>query len=199
MKKKILGVFVILFVIAILATPVFAVPPTRGTFSQVVVQFGVDLPTESFVTNDINHERGAYSAAYLYGAPWGNSLSGSGGTQTTAQLNLATLTGMTLIKTVCIYEEGTIVGTVNVKFAGWGEYTYTGETFTFGLPGMSGEITNEETYMGILFEGHVVKHGISQELKGLEATERGAGVFILVGPLTGVVVFETTVTYKLPG
>ena len=199
MKKKILGVFVILFVIAILATPVFAVPPTRGAFSQVTVQVGVSPPDKMFVTNDINHERGAYSAAYVYGAPWGNSLSGSGTTQITSQLNLVTLTGMTLNKIANIYEAGKTIGTVNAKFTGIGVYTYKGDTFTFDLPGMSGTITHDETYIGFLLTGLVVEHGISGDLKGFEAKGRGTGVYILDGDLTGVVVFENTGTYKLPG
>lgn len=199
MNKKILGVFVILFVVAILATPVFAVPPTRGTFSQVAVQFGVSPPDKIFVTNDINHERGAYSAAYLYGAPWGNSISGSGATQITAQLNLVTFTGMVLNKIVSIYDAGTTIGTVNAKFTGIGPYTYMGDTFTFNLPGMSGTITHGETYFGFLLTGLVVEHGISGDLKGFEAKGRGTGVYILVEPLTGVVVFENTGTYRLPG
>jgi hypothetical protein len=186
-------------VVAMLATPVFAAPPIRGTFSQVVVQVGVTPPDKAFVTAHINHKSGSYSASYIYGPPWGNSLSGTGGAQKTSMLNLDTFTGMSLVKTASIFAAGTTKGTVNVKFNGFSLYTYTGPSFTFDLPGISSSVTNGETYFGILLTGFAVKHGVSGDLKGLETMEQGAGVFIFDGPLYGVVIFETTVTYKRPG
>jgi hypothetical protein len=200
MNRRVLGIAVILMAVAMLTTPVFAAPPLRGTFNQVVVQVGVTPPDKAFVSDHINHESGSYSASYIYGAPWGDSLPGTGGTQKTSMLNLETFTGMALIKTDSTYAAGTTTGTVNVKFNGFGMYTYMGDTFTFDLPGLSGTIENGESYMGILFTGLAVKHGVSGDLKGLETTERGAGVMIFEeGPLYGVIIFETTVTYKLPG
>jgi hypothetical protein len=202
MNRKVLSM-VLAFALLMLfpaVAPVFAAPPTRGTFNQVVVQVGVTPPDKAFVTDHINHESGSYSASYIYGAPWGNSIEGTGGTQITSMLNLETFTGMALIKTDSTYAAGTTTGTVNVKFNGFGMYTYTGDTFTFDLPGLSGTITNGESHIGILLTGLAVKHGVSGDLKGLEATERGAGVMIFEGgPLDGVVIFETTVTYKLSG
>jgi hypothetical protein len=200
MNKKVLGIAVVLLAVAMLATPVFAAPPIRGTFSQVVVQVGVTPPDKVFVTNNINHERGSYSASYIYGAPWGPSLPDTGGTQITAQLNLDTLTGSGVIKSDSTFATGTTTGTVNFKFNGFGLYTYTGDTFTFDLPGISDTITNGDSHFGILFTGFAVKHGVSGDLKGLETKEQGVGVFIIEGgPLDGVIIFETTVTYKLPG
>jgi hypothetical protein len=178
--------------------PVFAAPPTRGTFSQGIVQVGV-TPGKSFVTEDITHERGGTSASYLYGAPWGNSLPDTGGTQTTLQLNMVTFTGGSKGKTFDTYTAGVTVGTINNKFTGIGPYTYNGPSFTFDLPGISGTVANGATYFGIIFTGFGVKHGVSGDLKGLETMETYTGVLILAGPLTGVVLVDNTVAYKLPG
>ena len=52
MKKEILGIFVSLFFVAMLTTPVFAVPPTRGTFSQVV--FEVEVSPAKFFSEVSN-------------------------------------------------------------------------------------------------------------------------------------------------
>ena len=178
--------------------PVLAAQPTRGTFSQGIVQV-TDTPGKSFMTEDIRHERGGTSASYLYGAPWGNSLPDTGGTQTTLQLNMVTFTGGSTGKTFDTYTAGVTVGTINNKFMGIGLYTYNGPSFVFDLPGKSGVVTNGVTYFGIIFTGFGVKHGVSGDLKGLETMETYTGVLILVGPLTGVVLVDNTVAYKLPG
>ena len=200
MNRKV-QLMVLAFALLILlsaAAPVFAVPPTRGTFSQGIVQVTV-TPAESFVTGDIMHSRGAISASYLYGAPWGNTLPDTGGRQKTMQLNLVTFAGGGVSKTFDTYAIGTTVGTINSKFVGFGPYTYNGPTFSFTLPGISGTVTNGDTYVGILFTGFGVKHGVSGDLKGLQTMETYTGVAIMVGPWTGVVLVDNTVNYKLPG
>jgi hypothetical protein len=194
-----LGVFVSLFVVAMLATPVFAVPPTRGTFSQVVVEVEVS-PGETFMTGDVEHSRDSTNAAYLYGAPWGNSLPESGSIKTTSKVNHVTGIGYTIAKAYATYDTGTVLGTINVKLLGYGPYIYTGPTFSFTLPGgISGTFTQGTTYGGILFEGIGVKHGVSGNLKGLVTQETFTGVVILMGPLAGLSLVDNTVTYKLPG
>jgi len=197
-KKFAVVVLALALIVTVAAVPVFAAPPTRGTFSQGIVQVGV-TSGKSFMTDNIRHERDGTSASYLYGAPWGNSLSGTGGTQTTLQLNMVTFTGGSTGKTFDSYTAGVTVGIINNKFTGIGPYTYNGPTFSFNLPGISGSVTNGETYFGILFTGFGVKHGISGDLKGLETMETYTGVLLLAGPLTGVVLVDNTVTYKLPG
>lgn len=199
-NKKVL-VMVLAFALLMLfsaVAPVFAAPPTRGTFSQGIVQVA-DTPGESWVTGDILHRRSFTSVSYLYGAPWGNSLSGTGSTGTTFQLNTVTLTGGSVGKTFDTYAAGIVVGTINNKFVGAGPYTYMGPTFSFTLPGISGTVTNGATYVGLLFTGFGVKHGVSGDLKGLETMEKYTGVAIQVGPLAGVLLVDNTVTYKLPG
>jgi hypothetical protein len=191
-------VLVLALLMTFAAVPVFAAPPTRGTFSQGIVQVGV-TPGKSFLTEDIEHERGGTSASYIYGSPWGNSLSGTGGTGTTFQLNIVTFTGGSTGKTYDIYAAGVTVGTINNKFTGIGLYPYMGPSFSFDLAGRSGTVTNGETFFGILFTGFGAKHGVSGDLKGLETMETYTGVLILAGPLTGVVLVDNTVTYKLPG
>jgi hypothetical protein len=197
-NKKVLGIAVVLMAVAMLATPVFAAPPTRGTFSQCIVEVTVS-PGESFMTGDIGHTRGATTASYLYGAPWGNSLTDSGGTTTTLQVNHVTFTGRQIIKTHETYATGTSMGTVNAEIVGIGLYTYMGPTFSFDLPGVSGTVTQGATYFGILVEGFGVKHGVSGDLKGLKTMETFTGVAILAGPLTGVSLVDNAVMYKLPG
>jgi hypothetical protein len=197
-RKIILAILALTLLIMFAAAPVFAAPPTRGTFSQGIVQVGV-TSGKSFVTDDINHERGGTSASYIYGSPWGNSLPGTGGTGTTFQLNMVTFTGGSTGKTYDIFTGGVTVGTINNKFTGIGPYTYNGPSFTFDLAGISGEVTNGATYFGITFTGFGAKHGVSGDLKGLETMETYTGVLILAGPLTGVVLVDNTVAYKLPG
>jgi hypothetical protein len=178
-----------------LATPVFAVPPTRGTFSQVVVEVEVS-PGETFMTGDVAHSRDSTNAAYLYGAPWGNSLPESGSIKTTSKVNHVTGIGYTIAKAYSTYATGTVVGTINVKLLGYGPYIYMGPTFSFDLPGKSGTFTQGLTYVGVLFEGIGVKHGVSGDLKGLETKETFTGVVVLFGPLAGLSLVDNTVTYK---
>jgi hypothetical protein len=198
MNKKVVVIAVVLMAVAMLATPVMAAPPTRGTFLQGLVEVTV-TPGESFTTGDIDHHRGATGATYLYGSPWGNSLPDSGSTTTTMQINTVTWTGRRIIKSYETYATGTVVGTVNAEILGFGLYTYMGPTFSFDLPGITGTITQGDTYLGLLVEGIGVKHGVSGDLKGLETKETYTGVSIVAGPLTGVSLLDNTVTYKLPG
>lgn len=198
MNKLAVMVLALALLMTFASVPVFAAPPTRGTFSQGIVQVGV-TSGKSFVTDDIQHERGGTSASYLYGAPWGNSLPGTGGTGTTFQLNMVTFTGGSTGKTYDNYAAGVTIGTINNKFTGIGPYTYNGPSFSFDLAGRSGAVTNGATYFGIIFTGFGAKHGISGDLKGLETMETYTGVLILASPLTGIVLVDNTVTYKLPG
>ena len=198
MNRKVLGIAVILMFVAIMIAPVFAVPPTRGTFSQGLVEVEVS-PGESFLTGDVEHHRGATGATYLYGAPWGNSLPDSGSTTTTMQINTVTWTGRRIIKSHETYATGTVVGIAIAEILGFGSYTYMGPTFSFDLPGISGTVTQGDTFLGLLVEGFGVKHGVSGDLKGLQTKETFTGVSILVGPLAGVSLLDNTVTYKLPG
>jgi hypothetical protein len=211
MNKKVLGIAVVLLVVAMLATPVFgtaqacgfgrsrrAAPPTRGTFSQGLVEVTV-TPGESFTTGDVQHNRGATGATYLYGAPWGNSLPDSGSTTITMRINTVTWTGRRILMSHETYAAGTVVGIAIAEILGFGSYTYMGPTFSFDLPGISGTVTQGDTFLGLLVEGFGVKHGVSGDLKGLQTKETFTGVSILVGPLTGVSLLDNTATYKLPG
>ena len=200
MNKKVLIFAVALMAVAMLATPiigtVMAVPPTRGTFTQYIVQVTVAPGTE-FVRGNVMHGRGQSSESYLYGAPWGNSIDGAG-LSTHVKLNLVSFIGSGILKTVDSYDGGTVIGSIKVEMIGFGPYTYNGPTFSFEVGGVSGEVTNGVTYVGILFTGFGVKHGISSDLKGLETKETFTGLIVAVGPLAGVNIVENTVTYKLP-
>jgi hypothetical protein len=92
---------------------------------------------------------------------------------------------------------GVEVGTIFNKLNGPGPYVYMGPTFSFTLPGISETVTHGDTYIGLLFSGHGVKHGISGDLKGVETKETYTGVAIQVGPLAGVALVDNTVDYKL--
>jgi hypothetical protein len=199
LNKKIAILMITIVTVLMLATPVFAVPPTRGTFSQVVVEVNVS-PGTSFMTGDVEHAKGSTNAAYIYGAPWGNSIPESGSITTTSKFSHVTGIGYTVSKTYATYATGMVVGTVNAKLLGFGPYTYTGPTFSFSLPGgISGTFTHGVTYGGLLLEGIGVKHGVSGDLKGLETKETFTGVFFLGGPFAGLSLVDHTGTYKLPG
>jgi hypothetical protein len=141
--------------------------------------------------------RGGTSISYVYGSPWGNSLSGSG-TTIYFKLDTVSLTGKSIDTVVDTYAKGTVVGVVFNEINGAGSYTYLGPTFTFTLDGKSGTITQGATYIGGLISGFAIKHGISGELKGLSTVESYTGVNIKVGPLAGVILIDNTVTYRLP-
>ena len=197
-RKTFLIPIIALLMLLSMAAPIMAVPPTRGTFTQGIVQVGVSPGTE-FMRGDVLHVRGSTAESYLCGAPWGNTTDGFSIT-THMKLNFATSTGSAILKTVDSYDAGTVEGSVKVKMIGVGNYTYNGPTFTFtDVGGVSGTVTNGTTYFGSLFTGFAVKHGISGSLKGLETKETFTGLTVFAGPLENVTIAENTVTYKLPG
>ena len=208
MNKLAVVVLALALLMTFAAVPVFAKPPfccastcktiKRGTFNQGIVQVEVS-PGKSWMTDDVLHVRGGISASYLYGAPWGNSLSGTGGKLIALELNTVTATGYSWGPVYDTYAAGRTVGIIYNKFTGFGPYTYMGPTFSFTLSGISGTVTHGDTYFGILFTGFGVKYGVSGALKGLKTMDTYTGVLIEAGPLAGVVLIDNTVTYKLPG
>ena len=198
MKVIFILVFSVLSMLLIpMAAPVFAVAPTRGTFTQGIVQINVN-PGVSFITNRILHARDGNSVSYLYGAPWGNSISGTG---VLVSLVLDTTNGFgnNVAQVVDTYAAGTVKGTTHSDSIGRGSFIYQGPTFTFTLNGRTGTVTNGATYIGGLFSGFAVKHGVSGDLKGLETMETYTGVNVIAGPLAGVIIIDNVVAYKLPG
>jgi hypothetical protein len=183
-------------VLTAIAMPAFA-QPIRGTFTQGIVQINVN-PGVSFMTDNILHSRDGNSVSYLYGAPWGNSISGTG-VLVSLVLNTSNGIGRNVAQVVDTFATGTVEGTTHSDSIGRGVYTYDGPTFTFTLNGRTGTITNGAVYTGGLFSGFAVKHGVSGDLKGLETMETYTGVNVMVGPLAGVIIIDNTVTYKLPG
>ena len=197
-KKKIFifSLFTLLFVLG-LAMPVLAIPPTRGSFTQVTVLVGVD-PGKQFMTGDILHLKDSISEVYHYGGPWGNSIT-SQSIANTVQIDTATGTGSALLHAIDVYSAGTVEGTVNTKIVGRGPYLYLGPTFTFTLGGRTETITHGAVYLGALTEGFAVKHGVSGDLTGVQIKATFTGVNIMVGPLAGVHLVEGAGTYMLPG
>jgi len=169
----------------------------RGTFTQGIVQFNTSSGAQ-WMTGNILHAIGGSAISYVYGSPWGNSLSGSG-TTVYFELDTVSLIGRSVDTVVDTYAKGTVVGTIFNKINGAGPYTYFGPTFTFNLDGKTGTITQGATYVGGLISGFATKYGISGDLKGLRTIETYTGVNIKVGPLAGVIVIDNTVSYQLRG
>lgn len=196
MKKRIFLTLTLVAAILVLAVPpVFATKPTMGTFTQGIVQVSVS-PPDKFTTGDIVHASGGTSNSYMYGAPWGNSIS-SVSTSITQQYSTVTHVGSTIGHTVDTYAAGVVEGRVNAKLLGLGSYTYTGSSFSFSVGGRTGQVVSGATYFGVLLSGNTVKHGISGELDGLVMHESATGVIIVAGPLAGLNLVASIVTYKL--
>jgi hypothetical protein len=177
------------------AMPVFA---TRWqTFKEGIVSHGV-VEGKLWDTGDIRHCQDAVSIGYIYGTPWGNTLS----CEYTLDWNidLSKITGTAQAHTVDTYEEGTLEGTIRARFVGVGWYTYNGPTFSFVLGDRSGTFTSGTRYFGLIYEASAVKYGTSGALDGVLTRETATGLFfVLEGPYEGLGITESTVTYMDTG
>ena len=197
MKKKMLGVFVSLLALAIMAAPVYAGPPTKGTYTQATVDHSID-PGEEFQTGDVLHTMGGISEDYEYGGPLGNSISSLG--VANGVLNLVSLTGTWVGHGVATYAAGTVERTLNIKYTGIGGYVYLGPTFTFTLGEVTATVTTGDIFGGILYDFIAVKHGTG-DLAGFTSEGTGTGVAIyvvIVGDpnMVGMTVNLETVSYS---
>ena len=180
--------------------PVFACRETqreRGTFEQGIVQVNTS-PGTQWTTGNILHMKGGASISYVYGSPWGTSLSGTGKT-IAFELDTVSLKGYSVSSIVDTYAAGTVKGMVFASMNGAGQYIYLGPTFTFTLDGKTETITNGATYIGALLNGFAIKYGTDGSLRGLQTWETFTGVNVKVGPLAGVIIIDNTVNYKLWG
>jgi hypothetical protein len=168
----------------------------RGTFEQGILQYNTS-PGTQWTTGNILHMKNGTSISYVYGSPWGNSLSGTGKT-ISFELDTVSLKGNSVSTAVDTYAGGTVKGMVFANMNGTGPYTYLGPTFSFTLDGKTGIVTHGATYIGALINGFAVKHGTDGNLKGLWTWETFTGVNVKVGPLAGVIIIDNTVDYKLP-
>jgi hypothetical protein len=168
----------------------------RGTFQQGIVQINTSPGAQS-TTGDILHMKNGASVSYVYGSPWGNSLSGNGKT-IAFTLNTTSLKGNSVSSVVDTYDAGTVKGMVFTNMNGTGAYIYLGPTFTFTLDGKTGTVTHGSAYIGVLLNGFAVKHGVNGDLRGLQTWETFTGVNVKVGPLAGVIIIDNTVDYRLP-
>ncbi len=160
MNKKILLTVSALAAVCLLATfsPAFAAPPTKGTYTQVIIGHAV-VPAKEWLTGDILHSIGGVGEYYIYGAPFplGNSISSSASSN--FELNIVSLTGNLLGHAVDNFAAGTVEGIINAKFNGPNVYVYLGPTFTFTLGGITAKLTTGDTFAGLVYEVLVVKHG----------------------------------------
>jgi len=197
MKKKMLGAFISLLALAILAAPVYASPPTTGIYTQAIVDHTID-PGEEFQTGDILHTRGGISEDYNYGGPLGNSISSLG--VANGVLNLVSLTGTSVGHGVATYAAGTVERTLNVKYTGIGLYVYLGPSFTFTLGEVTATVTTGDRFGGVLYDFMAVKHG-TDDLAGFTSKGTGSGVAIyavIVGDpdMVGMTINLETGTYS---
>ena len=181
-KKFSLMVFIMMAVILSAAVPVFAVPPTKGSYTQTVIDHG--LGGTEFWTGDVIHLRDAFGECYLYGDPFplGNSISSS----YTAKLDLNTVHGggRYIGHVVDTYTAGRVEGIILIlDFTGFDVFLYTGPTFTCTLSGVDYTVTTGDMFFGLNYEGgKAVKHGTG-ELAG----------FTMRGTFTGTSILEVIV------
>ena len=203
--KKVKGKVILFSALALLmlfaaASPVFAGFPKHGTFTQIIVS-GVgpkSSPGTTWTKGDIEYIVNAFGYDYIYGAPWGNSLTSSG--PYSLELNTVSYTGWGVGYTVDTYSCGTIKGVLFLEFKGLGYFTYTGPSFQIAtLDGANGLwVTSGVTYFGLLYNVWAVKQGVSGYLNGIVLTERSTGLLILAGTLAGHDLAVDTVTYNFP-
>jgi hypothetical protein len=201
--KKVKGKVILFSALALVmlfaAAPVFACPPKHGTFTQIIV--GGEGPKSSpgitWTKGDIEYIVNAYGYDYLYGAPWGNSITSSG--PYSLELNTVSYTGKGIAYTVDTYSCGTIKGIIFLEFNGLGYFTYTGPSFQIAtLDGANGMWVTPGTYFGLLYNSWAVKQGVSGYLNGVVTRETATCLLILSGPLAGHDLVVSTVTYNFP-
>jgi hypothetical protein len=179
MKKKILVITLLAMAIFMLfptIAPVFAGPPTKGTYTQVVVGITI-VPAEQFLTGDIVHIRDGVGESYIYGAsfPLGNPISSFNTAR--GQLNIVSFTGNWIGHTVDTYASGTVEGIINIKFNGAGAYVYMGPTFTFTVGTVTATLTTGDVFAGLLYDLMAVKHGTG-DLAGFTTKGTSSGISI---------------------
>lgn len=166
-------------------------PPEQGTFTLGVLEFETD-PGEQFLTANILHIRNSVGVSVFSELPWGNAISASE-TVISTQVDVTTGVGSATSKTVDVYPNGIVVGTVQTTIEGVAQWTYPGPPLTFGTV----TITTGQTFFGLSIDMLAVKHGVTGELKGLETKESATGVIVLNSDLTpaGISVSYATGTY----
>jgi hypothetical protein len=186
----------VVLMLLVAASPVFAYIPEHGTFTQGITQVTTS-PGTTVTIGNMQFSTGSVASAYLFGAPWGNSIS-STVICIFSQMNTQTYVGNSVYKTTDVYAKGVVEGVLYPKTTGVGYYTYNGPTFSFSLAGMSGTWTHGATYFGVLGSGFAYKHGVSGALKGLQTYETFTFAFVISGPNAGALLVDNTVNYWLP-
>ena len=151
MKGKMVIVLISTLVVLMLlvaASPALAYIPEHGTFTQGITQVTTS-PGTTVTIGDMQYSTGSVASAYLFGAPWGNSIS-STVICIFSQMNTQTYAGNGVYKSTDVYAKGVVEGILITKTTGIGYYTYNGPTFSFSLPGISGTWTHGATYFGVL-------------------------------------------------
>lgn len=190
--KVVLALALATFMLLGLCAPASASPPPeQGTFTMGSLEFTAD-PGEQFLTGNIQHIRNIVGVAVLSELPWGNAISATELVKI-SQVNITTGVGSAVSKTVDVYPNGIVVGTVETQLQGVAQWTYLGPPLTFGTV----TITTGQTFFGLFTDILAVKHGVSGELKGLETKEIATGVVVLNPDLTpaGITVGYAIGTY----
>jgi len=160
------------------------VPPALASQPKGVYIFGeIDIantpPTQIFSGPNIVHNRGGEFINYMFGAPWGDSIT-PGIVSGIGNINLATTSGTGLSKFVDSYPTGTMEGTTAWKITGAGAWIYEGPTMSAQDLTFTHGVT---LLIGLQFEGNFVGHGTG-ELDGIKWSGEYTGV-VLVDPQTG--------------
>lgn len=177
MNKKVSSIVLMMSLLMLFsAVPVFAAPPTKGPYTQIIVDHS--LGSTEFWTGDVLHIRDAFGECYLSGAPFplGNSISSS----YVARGDLHTVIGVGgyMGHTVDTYAAGMVEGIINIKFTGFDAFVYTGPPFTCILSGVDYTVTTGDVFVGLLYDVMAVKHGTG-DLAGFTLKGTSTGVSIV--------------------
>jgi hypothetical protein len=199
MKRRILASLagtILVLAMFLAVAPALASQP-KGTYTFGEIDITTTPPTQTFTGPNIVHNRGSESINYMFGAPWGNSIT-PGIVTGIANLNLETVTGEGLSHFVDSYPTGTMEGSTAWKVVGAGMWIYQGPTMT--AAGMT--IVHGVTLLiGIGFEGTFVGHG-TDGLDGVKWSGEYQGVVLVdlqTGNPTGVEVVWGPATYMYTG
>jgi hypothetical protein len=193
--------------IALLVMLLASVAPAMACKTKTTYTFGeIDFPdpahpgTQFYSPAGVLHVRDSGALNYMFGAPWGYSLTPG---HVTSNVNVdlrnpASVTGKGLAHFVDSYPTGTMVGTTPFKITGAGALVYNGPDIIVDSKTLykAGDLL-----IGSLFEGTVVGYGRGG-LEGIHWSGEYVGVGLIdlaTGTPTGVNVIWGQATFRVTG
>jgi hypothetical protein len=174
-------------------------PKTTYTFGEIDFPDPAHLGTQFYSAPNLLHTRDSGALNYMFGAPWGSSLTpGHVTSNVNVDLrNMEAVTGTGLAHFVDSYPTGTMVGTTSFKIVGAGALFYNGPDIIVNSETL---YTAGDLLIGSIFEGTVVGHG-EGGLDGIHwsGDYMGVGLIDGTGMPTGINVIWGQATYMVTG